>query len=773
VTQVESGALENPFPGLRPFREDEEHLFFGRESQVDRMVDKLAATRFLAVVGTSGSGKSSLVNCGLKPALHRGLMAGAGSTWRMVQFRPGAHPVRSMAQAFAADGSLIPNPQPEAMSTLDIVEATLNMSSLGVAHLYEYANAAHGTNLLLIVDQFEELFRYSKQNADGSTSGEATAFVNLLLEAHAHPEYPIYIVLTMRSDFLGECSKFDGLPEVINEGQYLVPRMGREDRREAIAGPIGVVGADLSPVLLTRMVNDVGENPDQLSILQHSINRTWALWQQQTGCHGELALEQYEAIGTMARALDQHAEEAYAELATDAQKKICERVFKALTDTGTDARGIRRPMTFASLAAVTGVTPEELLPVLNVMRVPSRSFLMPPIAEPVAPDTVIDVSHEILMRVWERLKGWAAEEAQSAMTYRRLAESAELYKAGKEALWRDPGLQTALEWQATEQPNAAWAALYRPGFEQAMSFLAASKRVRDRELAEVEFERRWGLIRQFLLIFVFIVYVVLWVTLDALVNKHLHTNMSTLGQANAGTGIDIAFDFAKKMSRFKVVAGATAAFLSIGIYAALLHFGKRLYRRMVFTQLAAHIASQSVYQQLAELEGLDLPVAQAHLEQTVALYPLVSGSFWQRFAAACIDGFVWWTIVFIVLLLGGICAAVVTALAPQADSKMSDTAAVVVLISMLVAIPVFDWLYQALMQRARWAGTLGELACGLTLVTVAGTRPSFGRISLRYLSKSLYYLTLGVGMLIQPITPRKQSLPDLVTGTLLVRRRRR
>jgi uncharacterized RDD family membrane protein YckC len=92
---------------------------------------------------------------------------------------------------------------------------------------------------------------------------------------------------------------------------------------------------------------------------------------------------------------------------------------------------------------------------------------------------------------------------------------------------------------------------------------------------------------------------------------------------------------------------------------------------------------------------------------------------------------------------------------------------------MLVAIPVFDWLYQALMQRARWAGTLGELACGLTLVTVAGTRPSFGRISLRYLSKSLYYLTLGVGMLIQPITPRKQSLPDLVTGTLLVRRRRR
>src|SRR5215204_7304811 len=96
-------ALLNPFPGLRPFLEDEEHLFFGRESQVDAMVDKLAATRFLAVVGTSGSGRSSLVNCGLRPALHRGLMAKAGTSWRMVQFRPGRNPIRAMACALAGE----------------------------------------------------------------------------------------------------------------------------------------------------------------------------------------------------------------------------------------------------------------------------------------------------------------------------------------------------------------------------------------------------------------------------------------------------------------------------------------------------------------------------------------------------------------------------------------------------------------------------------------------------------------------------------------------
>jgi len=108
--------LTNPFPGLRPFHDNEEHLFFGRESQIDTMVDKLAATRFLAVVGNSGSGKSSLVNCGLKPALSRGLMASAGTSWRMVQFRPGGDPIKAMAHALAQPGGLFRGQDSEGLS---------------------------------------------------------------------------------------------------------------------------------------------------------------------------------------------------------------------------------------------------------------------------------------------------------------------------------------------------------------------------------------------------------------------------------------------------------------------------------------------------------------------------------------------------------------------------------------------------------------------------------------------------------------------------------
>src|SRR5215467_7348054 len=145
-------AKQNPFPGLRPFREDEERFFFGRERQVDTMVNKLSATCFLAVVGTSGSGKSSLVNCGLRPALHRGLMASAGPAWRMAQFRPGNNPLRAMAAALARDGVLYKGFDGGDFSLAEIIETTLRMSTLGLIDVYRQARLDEGVNLLVVVD---------------------------------------------------------------------------------------------------------------------------------------------------------------------------------------------------------------------------------------------------------------------------------------------------------------------------------------------------------------------------------------------------------------------------------------------------------------------------------------------------------------------------------------------------------------------------------------------------------------------------------------------
>ena len=140
----------------------------------------------------------------------------------------------------------------------------------------------------------------------------------------------------------------------------------------------------------------------------------------------------------------------------------------------TDARGTRRPTRLDTLCEVTGASAAELTPVIDVFRDPSRSFLMPPAGTALRPNSPIDISHESLMRVWDRLRAWADEEAQSAQTYRRLAEIAELQLAGSAGLLRQPDLQFAIDWQRRQQPNAAWAGCYRAGFETTMEFLKRS-----------------------------------------------------------------------------------------------------------------------------------------------------------------------------------------------------------------------------------------------------------------------------------------------------------
>lgn len=483
----------NPFPGLRSFEEDEDVLFFGREKQVDELVKKLRLVKFLAVIGSSGSGKSSLVKSGLIPALHSGFMAGAGSNWKICTFRPGNNPIGNMAKALAQKNVLYNNfeSDDDEYTYASINESTLRRSSQGLVEVYKQSGIDTKNNLLILVDQFEEIFRFSRLEKDAKEGKrDSIAFINLLLKASEQKELPIYVVFTMRSDFLGDCTEFRGLPEAINEGQYLVPRMTREERRDAITGPVAVGGATISPRLLNQLLNDVGDNPDQLPILQHALMRTWDVWKQKANPDAPIDLEEYEETGTMSQALSQHAEEAFHELDSDRKKEICESLFKALTDRGSDARGIRRPTKLAEICKLANATPKEVIEIIEVFRMPGRSFLMPPSTIAIHEETIIDISHESLMRCWSRLINWVEEENQSAEIYLRLCEAANLYELGKGGLWRDPELQLALKWKEEAHPNATWASRYNNYFEKAMLFLDHCKQQNELTLLHKEKQQK-------------------------------------------------------------------------------------------------------------------------------------------------------------------------------------------------------------------------------------------------------------------------------------------
>lgn len=470
----------NPFPGLRPFESNETHLFFGRDGQSNELIKRLARTRLLAVVGTSGSGKSSLVRAGLLPALNGGFMASAGSSWHVAVFRPGDNPVGNLAMALCSQ-TVLGSDNQDLATQVAIVEATLRRSALGIIEATRQARMRPNENLLIVVDQFEELFRFKQVATNSHSQDDAVAFVKLILEASRQVELPIYVVLTMRSEFLGDCAQFRDLPEALNDGQYLIPRMTRDERRAAIVGPAAVGGGEMTPRLVHRLLNDVGDNPDQLPILQHALMRTWDHWKQNQKNGEPIDLPDYEAIGGMSDALSRHADDAYDKLPDARSKEIAEKLFKCLTEKGLNNREIRRPTKLREICAVANAEPNEVIPLIDAFRCAGRTFLMPPFPVALDEEFIIDISHESLIRQWERLNKWSEQETRSAETYRRLEQTARLWKNGQAALWTTPDLENALVWKEREKPTSTWSERYGKDFDIAMQFLDASQRTQEEE----------------------------------------------------------------------------------------------------------------------------------------------------------------------------------------------------------------------------------------------------------------------------------------------------
>ena len=481
----------NPFPGLRPFTIDESYLFFGREGQSDEILTRLAEYRFVGILGASGSGKSSLMYCGLLPILYGGFVTKAGASWNVIIFRPGISPIENMAEALL--NALYPEYQKkskeEKMTKQTVISSILRNSSLGLVDAINYLKKDENTNYFILIDQFEEVFRYKMTDNMGYSQEEANNFISLITEALEIQNESIYIALTMRSDFIGECAFFSKLTQKINESHYLIPQMNRDQKRLAIEGPIIVAGGSITPRLTQQLLNDIGDNPDQLPVLQHALMRTWQYWKETKGHTNEpIDITEYIAIGTVKEALSEHANEAYDSL-TQEEKKICEILFKTLTEKNTENKGVRRPTKLKTIAKIANTTPIKVINVINLFRDPSRSLLIPTHNHPIDGETLIDISHESIMRIWTRLKVWIEEEAKSVDMYLRLSDAAEKFVNGQGDLWKMPHLQSALNWKEEITPTSVWGRRYHKAYERTIVFLETSQR-------EFEEEQRIKLIKQ-------------------------------------------------------------------------------------------------------------------------------------------------------------------------------------------------------------------------------------------------------------------------------------
>jgi|GEM_PF-7055133 hypothetical protein len=456
----------NIYPGIRPFDKDDAPYYFGRDVQIDELKARLTSSNFLAIVGSSGTGKSSLVRAGLIPRLEK------EGDWLIAVSRPENSPISNLAAALNNETVLGGH---ESVYEIKYTRMNLDYSSRGI--LDSMKQSKRQEKLLLVIDQFEEIFRFkdNEENRD-----ESLRFINLLLTAANNAASKVYIIITMRSDFLGRCSEFPGLPEKINEGQFLVPRLTRSQYKEAILKPLEVskIKVNMSPSLTSRVLNDIQDDPDQLPVLQHALMRTWKLWLARSDggkTSSVIDIDIYEEVGGMETALGKHALEILSSLGSDFQR-TAKIIFQRITEFNSDGLGIRRPMQFEDLLKVTGSSAEDVKKVIDAYRADGVNFLMPPPNQDLLPDTFVDISHESLIRKWPELSVWMKEEQLDKAMLIKLAEDSDDFDAGKARLLSDRQLAGLLKWEKlNDKQFSEWASIYTRDPEKKLGFLQRSK----------------------------------------------------------------------------------------------------------------------------------------------------------------------------------------------------------------------------------------------------------------------------------------------------------
>jgi WD40 repeat protein/DNA-binding SARP family transcriptional activator len=478
LTEESPAPGEPPFKGLQYFDEADADLFFGRELLTAKLIEHLRKSNFLAViVGASGSGKSSIVRAGLIPALKRDLPLADGtrppdgcSQWLVHVITPTAHPLEALATALTRDS--------ESVTATATLLDDLAREPRSLALFSKLLLGAHcSPHLLLVIDQFEELFTLCRDEF------EREAFIDNLLStltpaplslAASRPatswtregrgdggEDDITLILTLRADFYAHLAQYPELREAVAQQQEYIGPMTADELRRAIEEPAKRGGWEFEPGLVDLMLRDVGDEPGALPLLSHGLLETW---QRRSG--RTMTLKGYADSGGVRGAIAYTAESVYQQLSTE-QQDLARHIFLELTELGEGTEDTRRRIRINEVVAQS----DQVRPLLTTL---ADARLL------TTGEETVEVAHEALIREWPRLRDWLNEDREGLRLHRHVTEAAhdwELLEYDAGALYRGARLSQANEW-ATTNPDALSASQ--------RAFLAASNELEQREAVERE-----------------------------------------------------------------------------------------------------------------------------------------------------------------------------------------------------------------------------------------------------------------------------------------------
>lgn len=472
----------SPYKGLNYFDESDADFFVGREALTAKLIERVLAltlrqahtvpkavsfregrlstgstqeTRFLAIVGASGSGKSSLVRAGLVSALR---WNNASTDWRIQLLMPTAHPLESLAETLTQESNSV-------IATATLMDDMARDERSLQIFTRRLLGSTNGSRLLLVVDQFEELFGLCRSEE------ERVAFIGNLLTAASEADGPVSVLITLRADFYAPCANYPRLRQALAEHQEYIGAMNDEELRRAIEEPAQRGRWEFEPGLVELLLHDVGHEPGALPLLSHALFETWQRRRGRT-----MTLSGYTSAGGVRGAIAETAEAVFADQFTHEQQTIARRIFLRLTELGDEAGAgdTRRRATFDELI----LKPEEAATTHAVLKALADARLI------TTTEGAVEVAHEALIREWPTLHGWLEENREGLRLHRQLTETAQDWSATNrdpDLLYRGARLAQTSEWASTHQDemNAL-----------EIEFLAASVEASELEVAEREAQRQ-------------------------------------------------------------------------------------------------------------------------------------------------------------------------------------------------------------------------------------------------------------------------------------------
>jgi serine/threonine protein kinase/WD40 repeat protein/DNA-binding SARP family transcriptional activator len=402
---VPIGQIRNPYKGLRAFLEADAADFFGRESLTTRLIHRLEedveASRFLAVVGPSGSGKSSVVRAGLIPAIRRGALEGS-ERWYVIDLLPGSHPLRELESALLA---LAVEPPP---SLLDMLEG----DRLGLVQATERVLPDPDAELVIVLDQLEEVFTLVDDE------DERLHVLECLRTAVTVPESRVRLITTLRADFFDQPLSVRGFGEVLAERTEALTPLSPEELERAIVAPADRAGLVVEPRLVAAMIAEVVDRPGTLPLLQYALTEL-----AERRDDGTLTLAGYRRIGGVSGALARRAEQIYGPMNEEAKGAV-RQLFLRLVTLGEGSDDTRRRVRRSELVPLADRRVME-----SVIDGFGRHRLLSFDRDPVTREPTVEIAHEALLRAWERLHDWIDEAREDIRTQRRLAFSVAEWEA--------------------------------------------------------------------------------------------------------------------------------------------------------------------------------------------------------------------------------------------------------------------------------------------------------------------------------------------------------